>query len=283
MDVLIMALLGAGVGLGVFLAVAAVRGVTLFPPRPARTPGKMAGRLRSVEPVNWMVGAAVCVVVWLLSGWPVAGLGLGVGAIVLPRVFGGRARRSMELRRTDAIATWADQIRDTMSGAAGIEQAIVQTALNAPPAIATELGQAARNLEIYTLERTLRILAEDLDHPSADMVIVSLIHAATHEAANVSEVLSRLAVAIRGDVRMRTRIEVGRARLRTAAMWTVAVSVSVSIYLVIFAPEMVQGYDEPAGQMWLIVVFAVYAAAIWMFHRGTRLDMPERFRARRTA
>jgi tight adherence protein B len=283
MDVVIMAMLGAGIGFGFFLAIAAIRGVTLFPQRAPRAPGKLSNRLRDVELIHWMMGAAVCVTVWLLSGWPVAGLGLGIGAIVLPRVFGGRAKRNLELRRTDAIATWADQIRDTMSAAAGIEQAIIQTALNPPPAIATELGQAARNLEIYPLERTLRILAEDLDHPSADMVIVSLIHAATHEAANVSEVLSRLAVAIRGDVRMRTRIEVGRARLRTAAMWTVAVSLSVSIYLVIFAPEMVEGYDEPAGQMWLIVVFAVYAAAIWMFHRGTRLDMPERFRARRTA
>jgi Flp pilus assembly protein TadB len=282
MDVVIIAVLGAGVGLGLFLMIAAIRGVTLFS-RPPRRPEASRRRSGAVNPVQWLVGGVVCVVVWVVSGWPVAGVGMGVGAIVLPKVFGGRAQRTRELRRTDAIASWADQIRDTMSGAAGIEQAIIQTALNAPPAIAPELGAAARNLEVYSLERTLHTLADDLDHPSADMVIVSLVHAATHEAANVAEVLSRLAVAIRGDVRMRTRIEVGRARLRTAAMWTVAVSVSVSVYLVVFAREMVAGYDSFAGQAWLVVVFAVYAAAIWLFHRQARLDMPERFRARRSA
>lgn len=281
MDLVIMGMLGAGVGIALFLVIAAVRGVSLFGGRKKDDDGSTARRTRSLTPTQLSLSVAVALGVWLSTGWPVAGLGLGVGAVVLPRVFGGRAARAKELRKIDAIASWADLIRDTISGAAGIEQAIIQSARNAPPAIAIELAAASRNLEVFSLEQTLRQLAEDLDHPSADLVIVSLIHAAGHEAANLSEVLDRLSFAIRGDVRMRTRIEVGRARLRTAALWTTLISVLVSVYLVVFAPDMLAGYDSWAGQAWLVVVFAVYGAAIWLFQKQAQLALPERFRARR--
>ena len=137
-------------------------------------------------------------------------------------------------------------------------------------------------LRHQTLEDALNGLAQDLENPSSDMLVAALIAAGRLEARDLGGLLARLAEAIRGDVRMRTRVEVGRARIRTSARIAVGTMVATIAFLYLFARHLLEPYDTAAGQAWLAVVAAVFLGAGWLLNRYSRLEVPERFTLRST-
>ncbi len=94
--------------------------------------------------------------------------------------------------------------------------------------------------------------------------------------------VSRLAESIRGDVRMRLRVEVGRARIRTSARIVVAVTVFTIVFMYVFSRPLLDVYDTAAGQMWLLVILAIFGLGGWMLNHYSQIEMPERFSARRS-
>jgi hypothetical protein len=171
-------------------------------------------------------------------------------------------------------------LRDTMAGASGLEESLIQTAAVAPTAIRPQLEAFARRLRHQPLDVTLDNLAMELDHSSADMVVAALAAAARLEARDLGPLLARLAEAIRGDVRMRSRIEIGRARIRTSARIAVGITAATVVFLYVFARHLLEPYNTVAGQGWLVVVMAVFFGAGVMLHRYSRLEAPERFTLR---
>ncbi len=221
-----------------------------------------------------------------MTRWPVAGLGAAIGTTAAASLVGSRGQRDDSVARTEAVAVWVEMIRDTMAGAKGLEEALIASARVAPRAIEVETRDFARRLEHTSLQDALRTLGDELDHPSADLVIVGLTHGADMERAtgDLGELLSRLAESIRGDVRMRVRVEVGRARIRTSAKIVVGWTLATAVVLYVFDRDLLAGYASLGGQLWLGVVFSVWALAGLMIRRLGRLEMPERFVARdRTA
>ena len=277
MQILLIAAVGALTGLGLWLGITAARGVRVLPEArrlvPAEVPAERAAA--------WLATALlVGVVVGLATGWPVAGLGVALGVLAGPAALGGTARRAEEAATADAVATWADMIRDTMAGASGLEEALIQTATVAPGAIKPQLQSFAHRLRHQPLDAALDELARDLDHSSADLIVASLAAAARLEARDLGSLLARLAEAIRGDVRMRNRIEIGRVRIRTSARIAIGTTAATVVFLYLFARHLLEPYDTAAGQGWLLVVLAVFFGAGVMLHHYSRLETPQRFRLR---
>ncbi len=279
MQVVVAAGVGALTGFGLWLGMTAMRGVKVVPEARRLVPKAVPAE----RAVAWLAIALLSgVVVGAVTGWPVAGLGTVLGVLAGPAALGGTARRAHESATADAIATWADMIRDTMAGAAGLEESLIQTAAVAPTAIRPQLQSFAQRLRHQPLEDALDGLATDLNHSSADLIAASLAAAARLEARDLGGLLARLAEAIRGDVRMRTRIEIGRARIRTSARIAVATTAATVVFLYVFARHLLEPYDTVAGQGWLVVVMAVFFGAGVMLHHYSRLEAPERFTLRRT-
>lgn len=275
---LLAAALGALLGSGVWLGVTAVRGVRVLPEARRLVPRAVPAE----RAVAWLSAALVAgLVVGLATGWPVAGLATFLGVLAGPAALGGTARRRAETETAEGIATWADMIRDTMAGASGLEESLIQTAAVAPTAIAPQLRAFAHRLRHQSLGEALAGLAADLHHPSADLLVAALAAAGRLEARDLGGLLSRLAEAIRGDVRMRIRVEVGRARIRTSARIAVATTVGTVVFLYLFAGHLLEPYDTLAGQSWLVVVGGVFFGAGWLLHHYSRLEVPERFTLRR--
>ena len=172
-------------------------------------------------------------------------------------------------------------IRDNMAGAAGLEQALMATAEVAPKPIATEVHRFARRLESVALPEALALLGDDLNHPSADLVVAALANAARMEGRDLGSLLTRLAESIRGDVRMRLRVEVGRARIRTSARVVMAVTLVTIVFMYIFSRPLLAVYDTPVGQLWLLVVLVIFGLGGWMLSHYSQIEMPDRFSARR--
>jgi tight adherence protein B len=277
---ILSATLGATLGLGVLLVAQGLRGRQVLPTPGSNHPGTSAPS--GAVLVRVAAGLAVGVLVWWATSWPVAALGAAVMAVALPSLVGSGRDRDEAVARTEAIAVWVEMVRDTMAGAKGLEEALMAAARVAPKAIEAETRRFARRLERQPLSEALATLGAELDHPSADLVIAALVHGADMERAtgDLAGLLSRLAESIRGDVRMRVRVETGRARIRTSAKIVVGWTLATAVVLYVFDRPLLAGYSSLGGQLWLGVVFGVWGMAGWMIRRLGQIELPERFVAR---
>ncbi len=276
MTILVLATLAAGAAVGLLIAAAGLAGRPLFGPIDLAAVEARSGRRLA----RLALMAAAALFVFALTGW-IIGAGLAAAATwALPSVLGGKAERAEVIARTEAIAVWTEMIRDSIVAASGLEEAITATAKVAPPAIAPEVRTLVRRMERERLPDALIAFGQDLHHPSGDLVVTALVIASRMEAADLSGLLSRLAEATRGEARMRIRIEVGRTRVRTATKVIVGVVIAALLFLAVVNDAYLAVYDNPAGQVMLVVIGAVFATGGWLLTRMASIDLPERFTAR---
>jgi tight adherence protein B len=271
---LLALLAGTLVGLGLWLTVGAVAGWQLLPTRQ-----QISIKVDRLQQTATRAGAAalLAVVVLVVTGWPVAAVLAGVGTVLAPRLLGGRQARQAAIDKTEAIASWAESVRDTMAAAAGLEEALAATAVAPPAAIAPQVRRLAERLRHQRLTDALGGFGEDLDHPSSDLVVAALTIAARMEAADLGSLLSRLAVSIRDDATMRVKVEVGRQRLRTSAKIILGSVAATVIMLMVLNRSYLDAYDTPFGQAMLGVVGAVFVGGSWLMAKMSHIDLPERF------
>jgi hypothetical protein len=267
---LVAALLGAGVAAGVLLLISGLG------------PSADAARLLCLrtgagagERLAPAVGAAV--VVGALTRWPVAAIAVGVGAWYWPELFGGRAARERATTRTEAIATWTEMLRDTISGAHGLEEAVLTTAAVAPAAIRPEVSALAVRLEQEPLDVALRAFAVELAHPTGDLVVAALTLAARGSAGGLVELLGTLAVAARDEAAMRLRVEAARARLRTAVRVIAGCTATTAVGLILLNRSYLAVYATPTGQVVLAFVAVAWGTALRWLAGMSDYIAPERF------
>ena len=263
-------LLGAGVGLGLVLI---VRGFTSSPPVRRRwwvRPSRQAG-----------AGALAAVLVGVGTRWPVAAVLTGLAVWLLPALFGhDRAHRST-VTRIEAVATWAERLRDTLAAAAGIEQAIHATAGAAPAAIRTEVSALAARLTAgERIGTALRRFGDDLADPTADLVVAALVLAVEQQARHLGELLGALAAAARAQAQLRLRVSAARARTRTSVRVILATTLAMAAGLVVLNRGYLAPYDTVAGQLVLTVVGVLFAVAMGWLARIARMEPLARLLAR---
>src|SRR6266508_6310004 len=194
------ALWGAGVGLGLVAIIAGLRGAG--PPRLPRAlrpgPGGTIGRLdRGMLRLGLAVSGGV--LVGVITRWPVGALlAAGAGAFLLDFV-GGQAAQQAAVARAEAMAAWAEMLRDTLAGAAGLEQATVATAPLAPrpdPPTGARPGRSS-GAPGARLVPALHAFADELADPTADLVVAALALSSQRQARRVGELLGALARAAR--------------------------------------------------------------------------------------
>ncbi len=264
----VVALLGAGVGLGLFLVflglVPRERGpsawVTLS------TWLRDRGWNRSEMVVRAGGTAFAAVVTAVATGWVVGAVLVAAGCWFLPRVLGPDVGHARRVERIEAVATWTEMIRDTLSAAAGLEQAILATAPLAPAPIRDEVAALAARLDRgMRLVPALRLLARDLADPTADLVVAALVIAAEQQARQLTDLLGALAATARERASMRMRVEAGRARSRTSVRVIVGTTTAFAAAVVVLNRPYLAAYDSVTGQAVLLVVGLLFAAGFgWL-------------------
>src|SRR4051794_7972315 len=84
--------------------------------RPARRRAPL--RLPSRFGLRLMLATMSLVLVMFATGWPAAALWLAVLAFASPSLVGINRRRAREVERIEAIATWAEMLRDQAAAGA---------------------------------------------------------------------------------------------------------------------------------------------------------------------
>ncbi|MEV8504489.1 type II secretion system F family protein [Actinoplanes sp. NPDC051475] len=212
-----------------------------------------------------------------LTGWPVGGILAAVLAWWLPQLVGPDHAHTRELARIEAIATWTESLRDTLSGAAGLEQAVLATARRAPAAIRDEVTRLATRIERGTrLPDALTAFARDLEDPTGDLVVAALVMAAERSARQLTDLLGLLSATAREQASLRLRVAAGRARVRTAVRVIVTVTMAMAAGLAYLNRDYLTPYDSMLGQLMLLVVGGVFAGSFAWLRRMSAIESAPR-------
>ncbi|MDG4790185.1 type II secretion system F family protein [Micromonospora sp. WMMD1102] len=209
---------------------------------------------------------AAGVVVGVVTRWPVAAALSAAGAWMLPAIIGPDRDHTRRVARIEAIATWTEALRDNLSGAAGLEQAITAIAIEAPEPIHDEVTLLAVRLRrSWRLPDALRAFAAELTDPTADLVVAGLVMAARGNAGQLGDVLGELAASARAKVASRQRVAAARKRNRTSARVIVGTTLAMAGLLAMLNRSYLAPFDTAAGQLVLLATGGCFAAAFaWL-------------------
>ena len=276
-------LLGVGTGVGLLLFIVGWRGVD--PPRRlgwlsrARRGNQEAPQDRR-QAMRIGLGLVVGVLAGIATGWVAGAVLAGLAVWALPRVLGPDREHARRVARVEAIAGWTEMLRDTLSAAAGLEQAILATAPLAPPVIRSEItGLAVRIENGDKLVPSLRHLADRLADPTGDLVIAALVLAAEHHARQLGELLGSLAQTAREQASMRMRVEAGRARTRTTVRVIVGTTLCFAVAVVLLNRTYLSAYDSATGQIVLLGIGVLFGLGFAWLARVTKVTASHRFLA----
>ena len=269
-------ILGALAGLGVILVIAGLRRTAA--PEPSPRLSQLAGRVRQEATMPRVAGTVItAAVVAAVTRWPAGTVLAGLAAWFLPRALGSDREHARALERIEAIATFTEMLRDTISAAAGLEQAILAAEPVAPAPIREHVVLlGARIRRGQRLPAALRAFAAETADPTADLVVAALLLAAEQQARDLAQLLGSLADSARQHAVMRMRVAAGRARVRTAARIIIAVTMLLVVGLLAWSRAFLQPYGTPAGQLMLLVVGGCFAAGFWWLHRISVMDSDPR-------
>jgi Flp pilus assembly protein TadB len=238
--------------IGLLVAVAGFRG--LLPRLDQRGPVGDVGQL----PLRLVLGAGGFAGLLVLTGWPIAAAYGALGGMLLPTLRSAKRQRREVIERVEAIAVWAESLRDTMAASAGIQEAIRTSARVAPAPIRTEVRNLALRLQHQPVQQALRRFAAELAHPLSDMVVASLILAATRQAGSLQGVLAVTAKAARDSATMWRQIEGRRARIYSQARLAGWVSALMILFLILFRRSFLEPYDGLGGQIALVFIGGIF-------------------------
>ena len=246
---------------------------TGLPPQPA---GRQARELAGTRGALALLAGALAVAA---TRWIVAGIGLAL-LVLAWRTLGGAAGERRAMARLEALAAWTESLRDTIAGAVGLEQAIPSSLRVAAPSLQEPLARLVDRLHTRVpMPEALRALADDLDDPSADLIIGALIINARLRGPGLRDLLGALSTAVREELDVRRKVNAERRSTRRSAQIVVLVSVGLALGLAVLNPGYVQVYDSPLGQLVLAIVVALYAAGFLWMRRLATFDAPERLLA----
>ncbi|MEE2043626.1 type II secretion protein F [Nocardiopsis tropica] len=263
--VLLVAAAGVLLGAGLWLALASLA-ASGGGSRPSRIPPWRSLLFGRQRPLRLVAAIAGGLLVWFLTGWPVAGVLVAAGFWWGPAVLGPDRGHQEQVDGVEAVAAWTEMLRDLMAGAAGLHQAVAATVPIAPEPVREPVARLADRLRAGgSTQDALRSFADEVDRHATDL----------------GTLLGSLAEAAREQAAMLVRVAASRARLRTSTRIIVGTTVGMAAFLMVFNPEYLEPFDGFLGQVVLAGIGALWAGAlVWLakmskFDLGPRVLAPE--------
>lgn len=271
--------------LGAFAGISAVGGLLLIG---AGVRGSdHNGELRPGRDVPWKrigVAAATGLLVLAVTQWVAVALACGAIAWWWRRLFGGARAARVAIDRLEALAAWAESLRDMVSTGAGLPEALPASVAAASPDLVPVLNSLVERLRSREpLESALRAFADELDDASADLVVAALVLNVQAQGRALHAVLSALATSARAELAMRRAVEADRRATRRGVQIVLAVTVFMALGLQLLNPTYVEPYHSAAGQLMLTLIVAIFAAGFVWLQRLSRTPRPARFLGHATA
>ncbi len=210
------------------------------------------------------------------TGWPVAGLFGGIAGWFFLTLKNAKRRRREAIDRVDAIATWVENLRDNISGSAGLQQALRMSADHAPGPIRNEVRDLVLRLHHEAVAPSLRRFAADVAHPTSDMAVGCLILASSRSAGSLASVLAKTAQAARDSASMLRQVDASRTATQAQAKLVALISGLGSLFMITSSREFLSPYDTFGGQIALFVICGMFFGSAVVLYQLSRVIEPAR-------
>ncbi|WP_298456621.1 type II secretion system F family protein [uncultured Cellulomonas sp.] len=276
MTTTLAAFAGALAAIGLLLAVLGAR-PTAAPPRAPATVRRRRPR-RSPSPGwarwRWPVAGGAGLLMWAVSGWPVAGALVTTTVVGLPVLLTTGAVSARRIGRVEAIEEWTRRLSDILVAGVGLEQALTASLRTCPPPLTTEVTALVARLSArWPTEQALRAFADDVDDAAADLVVAALVLASRRRGPGLARVLTAVADSVAEDVAVRRKVEAERAKPRTTARAVTLITLGV-VAVGALNGTYLNPYAGPLGQLVLAAIATAFIGCLaWM--RALTLSPPE--------
>ncbi len=225
-----------------------------------------------------LVAAAIALTVVAVSGWIVPALVVGAGCWFAVASWQRRGSGpAWEVERTDALASWIENLRDVLIAGDQPVGAINATVATCPEAIKPQVRRLAAGLGRQDPSTVFRRFADEIDDPLGDLVAAGLL-IAVQRGARTAAVLSSLAEQARRQADRRRLVEAERAPIQREVTLLTVIMASLVVGLLVFGrAEYLAPYDTAGGQLFLGGVLSIYAVLLLRVQRLARFPRPSRF------
>ncbi|MET0663405.1 MAG: hypothetical protein ABWZ42_09765 [Ilumatobacteraceae bacterium] len=264
--------------LSTLAGVAAVALLATQPETPVPDPGVSGRVTRPGASVRIGGGLVAGVVVFALSGWVVPALVVGVATWVAIGSWQRRDRRAdTVVERTDALASWIENLRDVLIAGDQPIGAINATVATCGPSIRPQVRRLAAGLGRQDPDVVFRRFADEIDDPLGDLIAAGLLIAVQRGARTVA-VLNSLAEQARHQADRRRIVDAERAPVqREVTLLSVIMGALIVGLLVFGRADYLRAYDTAAGQLFLGVILVIYAVLLVRVQRLAHYPRPSRF------
>lgn len=222
--------------------------------------------------------AATGLLVLAFSGWVLPAIIVGISSWFAVAAWQKRDRRqASDVERTDALASWIENLRDVLIAGDQPVGAINATVASCAPAIQPQVRRLAAGLGRQNPDLVFRRFADEIDDPLGDLVAAGLL-IAIQRGARTAAVLSSLAEQARRQADRRRLVEAERAPVQREVNLLTVIMGSLIVGLLVFGrAEYLAPYDTPSGQLFLGVVLAIYSLLLLRVQRLAKYPRPSRF------
>ena len=219
-------------------------------------------------------GVAVLVVTgWFAPSFVIAALVWWALGLVL-----GRATNDIDdARHVDALAAWAENVRDVLTAGRLTSGVITTTVQTADETIRPAVRRLAARLSTQPANVAFRAFADDLDDPIGDLIASGLL-VAFESGGRAADVLSALAGQARHQAERRRLIEAERAPARReVTVVSLVMGVLLLLVLLLGRSEYLKAYRSGEGQIVLTFLLLAYGGMLRWVQRLTRAHRTARF------
>lgn len=247
---LIGMLLGALVGLGIL--------GLLYPGPPLPRP-------RRPVPVTLLVGTAVGVALFVLTGWPVLGVASGfLAAQILAGAREARRQRATLARRAE-LARAASRLRDACLAGHGLPAAVAIAASEADPCVRPEFAALAQAVREVGVGRAFAAYEQRAGDPLFSL-FARMVGEADRQGSDVlSSLLTRLAAQTAKEVAAARESDARQERATPLIVASFAVGLLVAMRL--GSATYAAAYRDAAGQAAMAVAFVPIGLGYWVMVR----------------
>jgi Flp pilus assembly protein TadB len=281
MSAAVAVLCGLAVAVGLWLVVLTVSGTVVVGARSTGQRQRDGVDRRSAMYAG--AGLASAVAVLAATRLVVAAVAAGLAVYLIPKVMAAKAERERAIAKMRAAAEFVEAIRGSLGAGAGLEAAIVESALRPPAALRDELTAFAEHARMpeVTTEQALRRLADNAAEPAIDLLAGSLLAALRGAAGDMGQLFERIADQGRtfADTRAHTQAERAKVEFQTRVLSLLVIG--VALLSVVVSPDLTSAYDATLlGQFRLLIPALVFAAGWWWLTRMNQVESAYRFRLR---
>ncbi|MGP5700739.1 type II secretion system F family protein [Glutamicibacter arilaitensis] len=222
----------------------------------------MKAKFSKAEKIRTAVAFGIAVVLCIFTHWFPALVLFPLAVLTIPALFSNRADRVV-MERLEALEAWTRSLSGLIGVGTALETALKASLSSAGDSIHPMVKRLIARLEGgWMLSDALESFADEVDDPTADVIIMNLMLAAKQRGAGLSTALENIAESVHDEIKARHQIDTDRSKTRSDIR-IIVVGVAVMLVIMPFMPIVAEPYQTTTGQVLYMVWVALLCYIVY--------------------